>query len=186
MINFLIIFLLLIGGINPNVLVIGDSITAWDNNYVDILKTKTTYSYTKAGYPGIASSGLLQKFKKMNLKKYQILIIEVGINNLNDEETCGDYLIKDIKEMITIAKNKNLMVVVLTIPPYKGYETWTQARQNTLEKVNKWIMTSKEIDQAIDIYTALSDNGKQKYAVDKLHPGKKGHEIIADEILKKI
>lgn len=185
LISFLIC--LLFGNINPNVLVIGDSITAWENNYVDILKEKTTYTYKKVGYPGIASGGLLEKFKKMNLKKYQMVIIEVGLNNLNDRNDCSNVVIKDIWEMIKIAKNHNLTVVVLTIPPYKGYQTWSTMRQSNLELINKWILAfNNDIIIPVDIYTPLSDNDTQKYTVDKLHPNRKGHEIIADEIIKKI
>jgi len=179
--------LLFTQSISPNVLVIGDSITALDDNYVDMLKKQTTYTYKKAGYVGITTGGLLDKLKKTSLKKYQILIIEVGINNLTDENNCANLAVKDIWEMVTIAKNHNLQVVVLTIPPYKGYPTWTKMRQSNLESINNWIMSySKDVFTAVDIYTPLSDNDKQREdcTIDKLHPNKKGHEIMTLEILK--
>lgn len=178
--------ILFVQSISPHVLVMGDSITAWDDNYVDMLKKETTYTYTKAGYNGISTSGLLAKLKKTNLKKYDILIIEVGVNNLNDENNCANFAIKDIWEMINIAKNHNLQVIVLTIPPYKGYATWSPMRQSNLESINKWILSySKDVFIAVDIYTPLSDKDRQKTdcTTDKLHPNKKGHEIICRQIL---
>jgi len=60
-------------------------------------------------------------------------------------------------------------------------------RQSNLESINNWIMSySKDVFTAVDIYTPLSDNDKQREdcTIDKLHPNKKGHEIMTLEILK--
>lgn len=164
-----------------NILVIGDSITAAPNNYVDMLSEKTGYNYVKSGYPGKSSSYIKEKFMKLNLKKYSTVIIECGINNVNEP----DVVIHDLKEISHFAKrsNPNIKIIILTLPPYKGFASWTADKQKCLEKINKWILSNK-VATGVDIYTPLSENDKSKYSDDKLHPNKKGHEIMTLQVLK--
>lgn len=164
-----------------NILVIGDSITAAPNNYVDMLREKTGYHYVKFGYPGKSSTYIKEKLMKLSLSKYSKIIIECGINNVDKP----DVVIQDLKEISHFAKrsNSNIKIIILTLPPYKDFSTWTLVKQKNLEKINDWIL-SYEGATGVDIYTSLSDNGVSKYSIDKLHPNKKGHEIMTLEILK--
>lgn len=175
------IFAFLIFIFSSNVLAIGDSITAAENNYVDCLQRKTNYKYDKVGYPGQSSTFVKEQFLKMSLSTYNTIIVECGINNVDQPKK----VMSDLQDISRFAKreNRNMKVIVLTLPPYKGYSSWTPQKQNNLEEINKWILSNKEF-VGVDIYTPLSDKDQSKYSSDKLHPNKKGHEIMALEILK--
>lgn len=175
------VIFLLIMILRSNVLVIGDSITAAENNYVDVLRERTPHYYTKSGHPGKSSTFIKDKFLKMRLASYNTIIVECGINNVDQPEV----VIEDIFEISHFAKreNKNMKVIVLTLPPYKGYPTWSIEKQKNIERINSWILSSKDFI-GVDIYTPLSEKDRSKYSADKLHPNKKGHEIMALEVLK--
>jgi lysophospholipase L1-like esterase len=118
---------------------------------------------------------------RMRLASYSTIIVECGINNVDQPQT----VMNDLLEISHFAKreNKSVKVIVLTLPPYKGYSSWTPRKQKNLEDINRWILKSSDF-VGVDIYTPLSDKGRSKYSNDKLHPNKKGHEIMALEILK--
>lgn len=175
--NLIILFLFLL---RSNVFVVGDSITASPYSYVNVLQNKTSHTYSKYGFPGKTSRDINAFIQTKNLTSYSTLIIECGINNVYEP----DRIIKDLVEITKHAKQSNpkIKVIVLTLPPYKGYASWSPQYQKNLIKVNNWIMSSKEF-VGVDIYTPLSDKDRSKYSNDKLHPNKKGHEIMAFEIL---
>jgi lysophospholipase L1-like esterase len=167
--------------LKANVLVIGDSITAAEGNYVDVLRSVTPHYYTKSGHVGKSSTYIKDLILKMRLKDYSTIIVECGINNVDQP----DIVISDLQAISHFAKreNPNMKVICLTLPPYKGYSTWTIKKQKSLERINAWILSNKEF-VGVDIYTSLSKKGYSKHSADKLHPNKKGHQLMALEILK--
>lgn len=160
-------------------LVIGDSITA-DGRFVDYLNANVEgINFHKLGFVGKNSSFISRKFQSMNISTYDGVIIEVGINNIDKKYT----VIIDIQIMVSLAKSKGLKVIVLTLPPFKGYKTWTPEKQANLEYVNFWILTKmKDADQVINIYADLQYDGYSRYSIDHLHLGKNGNLMLGKQI----
>lgn len=174
------ILLFILFPVKEKVIVIGDSITS-NGSFIDELKE---YDCAKYGYPGKSSTAILTEFKKLNLSSYQIVIIEAGINNIDNLGR----VILDLQSMFDYAKRKKLKVVVLTLVPFKGYPTWTEEKQKNLDFVNLWLKSKpRNVDYVVDIHIQLADeNGMQKNSIDFLHPNKLGHKIIGTEIAKVI
>jgi len=165
---------------NKEVMVIGDSITA-NGTFVDYLKVETGMNFKSYGFTGEGTSHILKRLKNINVTKYNYIIIEAGINNIDN----ASQVMSDMKEMFQYAKSENpdIKVIVLTIVPFKGYPTWTPKKQENLLKVNSWLLTKPEnVDIVVDIYDVMSVNGFQPHSTDGLHPSRKGHRLMADLI----
>lgn len=167
----------------PNrVLVIGDSITK-DGRYITQLKNTWQCEIDSYGFVGYGSTQIRHEFEKLDLKKYKMVIIQMGINNIYDVKSIKT----DFEVMIYQAHKQHLQIVLLTIPPFRGYPSWTKQNQENLMKVNNWILTRPfSVQYAINIYSPLQSDGRSKHSTDRLHPDAKGHEIIADKILSQV
>lgn len=165
-----------------NILVIGDSITA-DGRYVTALRKQCYCNIDAYGYVGFSSTKIRNKFEQIDLKKYDMVIFEMGINNIYNVNA----IIVDFRLAAKRAHNAGLKVVALTLPPFKGYISWNIQRQLNLIEVNNWLLSDKSgVDYAVDIYKPLSQNDKSKHSKDGLHPDETGHKIIAQEIINTI
>lgn len=181
---FFLIFLFTVVS-DIKVLVIGDSITA-NGKYITYLDQETSgYEFKKAGYTGKGTGFILERLKDCKLSNYNVLVIEAGINNIDQP----DKVIADFKEMFEYAKkeNEHIKVIVLTIVPFKGYPTWSAKKQENLERVNQWLLTKpKNVDVVVDVYKNLSSSGFQIHSTDGLHPAPKGHKIISELIAEQL
>lgn len=181
MIKYILCLALLFSFIeSKEVMVIGDSITA-NGMFVEYLKGETGMNFKTYGFTGEGTTHILKKLKNIDVSKYDYLIIEAGINNIDNAAR----VMSDLQEMFHFAKseNPNIKLIVLTIVPFKGYPTWTPKKQENLEKVNSWLLGKPEnVDIVVDIYEPMSVNGFQPHSTDGLHPSKKGHRLMADLI----
>ena len=164
------------------VLVIGDSITK-DGRYVALLKEHCRCEIDSYGFVGYSTTKIRHEFEKIYLRKYRMVIIQMGVNNIYDPKTVK----LDFEVMINMAHQNEVKVVVLTIPPFRGYPSWTAQKQKNVMEVNNWLLTRPfSIHAAVNIYSPLQDGGWAKHSSDGLHPNKKGHEIIAEKIYNQV
>jgi len=118
------------------------------------------------------------------------VIIWGGINDVYGAggfpaETIED----DLQSMYTDAKNTGLMVVALTISPFKGTAAWTSTKQGVCDSINSWIKTTAiNVDYIIDAYSLLEDPSVPDTLLssydygDHIHLSTVGYRLIGTEI----
>jgi lysophospholipase L1-like esterase len=182
---FKIVILLLLFGVQQKpskILVIGDSITK-HGTYANELRKHCKCSVDAFGYVSYSSTKIRKKFEQMDLTGYDIVVFEMGINNIHNVAAIKT----DFDSVIERSHRAGLKVVALTLPPFKGYGNWNFKFQNNLVEVNKWIMSKPSgLDYAVDIYKPLSYKDEAIHSYDGLHPDNIGHKIIAEQIIKTI
>jgi lysophospholipase L1-like esterase len=163
------------------ILCIGDSITE-DGRYVEILKD--SFDCSRMGFAGKSSTYIMERLFNTNLKTYDILVIEAGVNNIYNP----NQVFEDLELMAEYGKSKGLKVVMLTLVPVKGYSKFTDENLENHRKINQWIKSKPpNVDVVVDVYALLANkDGTSKYATDKLHPNKIGHQIMGRAILKEL
>ncbi|GEM_PF-4315802 len=179
----------------PNIAVIGDSITA-DNTYVTWLnRLCSKCQFDNYGVNGETTTKIRQRLrvyegdkrkKQINLAVYNQIIILAGINNITDPET----VMRDLQAMYDLAHRYHVRVIALTLPPWKGYHTWSRRKQRNTDSINTWIRSyPRGVDVVVDIYSLLEDPhtpdmlNRRFQNGDKLHPRGDGQYLIARAIL---
>ena len=99
----------------------------------------------------------------------------------------GD-LIAGHKQIIQRARAHGLKIYGGTLVPYEGTQGWTKETDETRQRLNNWILTSKAYDGVIDFDAAVRDPAQrsrllQKFdSGDHLHPSDAGYEAMANAI----
>jgi lysophospholipase L1-like esterase len=160
----------------------GDSITK-NGKYVAELRKLCNCKVQSYGYSGYSSSKIKQKFYEIDLSQYDMVLFEMGINNIHNVNAIK----LDFESVIKKSHSAGLKVVALTLPPFKGYGNWNLTLQNNLIEINKWLKSKPvDLDYVVDIYTPLAHKDESKHSYDGLHPDETGHKIIAKQIIKTI
>lgn len=161
------------------ILVIGDSITN-DGRYVAYYKEGCNCEIDILAFPGYTTSQIIEEFRKVDLNKYELVIFEMGINNVESP----DQIKKDFMFVADKIKKEGVKIGVLTLPPFKSYPTWTKEKQQNLIIINSWLKNNFKDDYVIDIYNVLNINGISAFSEDGLHPNKAGHKKMSEEMEK--
>ncbi len=90
----------------------------------------------------------------------------------------------NLDEMYSLAKKMGAKVVAITPPNKSFFPNTTDKHRQLISDFDKWIKANKKVDIFIDL-DKLSNN-KNLFASDYQHINNKGHEILANEYLKKI
>jgi lysophospholipase L1-like esterase len=111
---------------------------------------------------------------------------------LNDIRHYPDYnaekIIDRMIQIIDSTHSEGLKIYGGTLTPFKGSGMYSEARENTRQKVNSWIRTSEEFDGVIDFDKAIRDPEDPERiltdydAGDHFHPNDKGYEKMAETI----
>lgn len=183
---------------NPNVLMLGDSIT-------EIYNLNEFYGEDKlivnSGISGNRVDDILNNMKSRvyayNPSKIFLLI---GINDILWDNRDADYIYDKTIELVEHIHEKlpNTKIYIESIYPYNDelknhydgelpdYETVS----NTLTTVNKRVReytVKHDYTKYINLYDALTDENNKfdmRYSYDGLHPNEEGYKVIT-EILKK-
>lgn len=112
------------------------------------------------------------------------VIICLGTNSTGmPEDTIAHF-----KKICAMAKEKNLFVVLLTLYPWKRYETWSPYYQAGTDTINNWMRSMPEnVDVVVDTYALLGDPAdpaalRTEYTGDGAHLMPLAHEVIAAEV----
>jgi len=166
--------------------VIGDSITAgrW---YVNLLERNLPqYSFDVYGGVGYGTNRLLRIMRdEIAPKKYDEVIIQGGLNDIgrNDAE---NYIINNLREMVSVAKKSGARVILLSLTP------WNRSTSK-IKSINKTLFIRSHfwgVDDYINVWRPLADERgglKQEYIGDPVmgvHPNQAGHRIIGGRILE--
>ncbi len=165
-----------------------DTVTFGGTSYVTTLRQRCSgLRFTNLGINGQGTGQMLARYGRQVLNcNYNEVIIMAGVNDMPRS-------LEDIKSnlatMYRQAKEKRLKVIAVTVLPWKGYSSWTEAKQRKTEELNSWILNEAEnIDIRVDAYSALNDPNdpghlKQGYG-GPLHPNQEGQKAVADAIIR--
>jgi len=167
-------------------LFIGDSTTANTNGYVEKIQSKfPNAKIKKIAKVGQKTDWMLDQLKQelSNGSKYDVITFLGGSNDIFSTLRI-DKAESNLDDMYTIAKKNGALVVAITPPNKAFYPNTTDKHRQLISDFNKWIKSNKKVDVVVDLNNLVDK--KELFASDFQHINNKGHEILAENYLKKI
>jgi len=156
------------------ILAFGDSLTYGtgankEESYPSVLENTINRKIINAGVPGELSMQGLKRLPKL-LEKYQpgLMILCHGGNDILRKENLAEAE-TNIREMIALAKNKNIPVILLGVPKPGLFLSSAKLYANIAESTNVIFMPNLIAD-------VLSDASMKS---DSVHPNKAGYREMA-------
>lgn len=165
---------------------IGNSITASSAGYVAFLgRALPSRTFVNMGVVGEGTSAIKRRLERNVIgQQFDEVIIEAGINDIgrNDATT---YIPSQLAEMVRIAKQSGLKVVLTTLPPWRGAVVAISLVNNSIKRDGKFWGA----DVVVDIHRPLADwrgHLRGDLVGDRmgLHPNRQGQELIGRAILE--
>ncbi|MFI2242648.1 FG-GAP-like repeat-containing protein [Streptomyces chrestomyceticus] len=118
------------------------------------------------------------------------VILYEGINDIALDGADSASLIGAIRELAGRAHTAGLTFTVATVPAFAGYPSYTPAKEQTRQEVNRYIRTSRDLDAYVDFDRATRDprDGTRLFAGyydrgdDRLHFNDNGSLVLADAV----
>ncbi|EPE32729.1 SGNH hydrolase [Glarea lozoyensis ATCC 20868] len=119
--------------------------------------------------------------------------IGTAATDATTQKTVGDRLISAFKQITTRLRTADITVYAATITPFSAPANYTgqpysdPERENTRQRVNKWIRESGNFDEVVDFDALLRDAkipsqlDARYNSGDYLHPNVVGYQRIADK-----
>jgi len=167
-------------------LFIGDSTTANSNGYVEKIQDKfPNATIKKIAKVGEKTDWMLSELKKelATGAKYDVISTLGGSNDIFSSLRI-DKAEANLDEIYSLAKKNGALVVAITPPNKSFYPATTDKHRQLISDFDKWIKANKKVDVFIDL-DKLVDK-KELFASDFQHINNEGHEILADNYLKKL
>lgn len=167
-------------------LFIGDSTTANTNGYVEKIQSKFPNAKIKKNAKvGAKTDWMLEQLKQelATGNKYDVATFLGGSNNIFGTLRI-DKAESDLDEMYSLAKKNGALVVAITPPNKSFFPNTTDKHRQLISDFNKWIKANKKVDVVVDLNNLVDK--KELFASDFQHINNKGHEILAENYLKKI
>lgn len=148
--------------------------------------TDSPTNVAKNAYFGQSALSRLDRdvFNRPGLK--DILLLE-GINDINTGASANK-IIEGYKKIINQAHISGVQIIAGTLPPFKGYPTWTAKKDKVRQKVNHWILMSGAFDGTVDFAKVLATSGNSEElnpiydSGDHLHPNNAGYKAMGDAV----
>jgi lysophospholipase L1-like esterase len=165
---------------------IGNSITASSTGYVSFLgREMPSRTFVNMGVVGEGTAAIKRRLERNVIgQQFDEVIIEAGINDIrrNDAST---YIPSQLAEMVRIAKQSGLKVVLTTLPPWRGAVSAIASVNNSIKRDGKFWGA----DVVVDIHRPLADwrghlRGELVGDQMGLHPNRQGQELIGRAILE--
>lgn len=169
-----------------SLLFIGDSTTANSNGYVEKIQAKfPSAKIKKIAKVGEKTDWMLNELKKelATGNKYDVVTFLAGSNDIFSTLRI-DKAESNLDEMYSLAKKNGAKVVAITPPNKSFYPNTTDKHRQLISDFDKWIRSNKKVDVFIDLDKLVSK--KELFASDFQHINNQGHEILAENYLKKI
>ena len=116
-----------------------------------------------------------------------VIVLE-GINDIGLSNATSDQVIGAYQQLIAEAHAAGLKIFGATLTPFRGSSYWTPARQQTVDDINNWILTSGAFDGAINFAAATADPSDPEMfdpaydSGDHLHPNDAGYQAMANAV----
>jgi lysophospholipase L1-like esterase len=114
--------------------------------------------------------------------------LSTGTLNAPHTAVSAAQIISGYKQIIAQAHTARLKIYGATITPFKGARYWSAQGEVKRDAVNRWILTGRGFDGAIDLAKALGDPHDpdrldHRYdSGDHLHPNDAGYRAMADAV----
>ncbi|MBW2971473.1 peptidoglycan DD-metalloendopeptidase family protein [Candidatus Woesearchaeota archaeon] len=192
-------------GCGNKIAAVGDSLTAGSSSYVRFLRNlcgeSTTIKNTdddpatQSGnmqgdhfaYVSRQTGNMSAEFNIVLQWNPETVILLGGTNDINNGRpwtTIRDNLLS----MINRAKERQMRVVSVTVPPYYTAAQIGQSKLDNMLQLNEWIMSAENpADLKVNIHDSLAMPGTHDinpalFAGDRLHPKSDGQQIMAERI----
>lgn len=116
------------------------------------------------------------------------VIVDLGLNDIFQHDDPPGRIIDGLRAIVADLHQHNLRVLLATLSPAAGPDTWTEEREQTRQAVNAYIRTTHEADGVVDIDRALRDPDDPTRLnplfrdIDDVHPNDLGNRAIADAV----
>ncbi len=181
--------------------------------YVEMLNQNSSgVRFTGYGKSDDTTVGILRRIKKIPLRRYDVLGIYAGVNDLRTFRRNPNWLEKiegNLKQMIKIAAEKGIKRILLVeVSPWGGYVTWNKELGKRTLELNRMLgklASDPEIAElgiaveVVEVFSGMKREGRDEVArlkeefvgrkvkggKDYLHPSYEGFEYIAERIAEK-
>jgi lysophospholipase L1-like esterase len=169
---------------------VGDSLTyasAYTTHLQSHLPT-TVWKVNNLGVSGETTTQIGTRFRTQIIDPGDgyCVVLWAGINDVIADESAVDIETR-LQALYTDAQNSGLVVVAVTITPFKTHGAWTAGRQTVVDTVNTWILnTATNVNVTVDAYSLLEDPGAGDTLLatydsgDHLHLSTAGYQAVAD------
>jgi len=116
----------------------------------------------------------------------QVLLLLQGIVSVREIPTATNA--RYLRTMITDARQRGIDVIIATIMPVGGVNTYTEQGEVIRQAVNRWIRTGGAYDAVIDFDAVVRDPADSKKLRadfdpgDHVHPNDAGNQAMAAAI----
>jgi lysophospholipase L1-like esterase len=160
------------------VILLGDSI-AWG--------WKPSFPTVNVGQRGETSAAALQRWHEMDTSGNSAVVIMVGINDI-ESGISDDSFDANLREIIWVAKQRGLRIVVCSMPPSSSAieDLLPRAEMQHRNAMLRDIAAKTHVAFA-DIYTALVGNdgyGQPSLLADSMHPNGDGYRVIEAVVMQ--
>lgn len=173
--------------------------TAYDVRLLELLRARYTdqsFSIVNAGIPGetashAAASALLAGEDRLptalNTYAPEVLLLMEGTNDLNAGEPFAAKALEALENMIDLARNRGITVLIATIAPIApgGSSNSTIPLVAPFNAGIRNLAASKGVP-LVDVYAALNADVPRYYSGNDLHPVAEGHRLIGETFYAKI
>ncbi len=144
-----------------------------------LIEKKKNVKVINGGVSGATSASGIQRLKWHLKKPVDVLLLELGANDGLRGLSVPDTK-KNLKEIIKFAKEKKVKVMLLGIlmPPNYGADYTGQ-----FEKMYKDVAKEEKVPFLPFLLDGVAGNAKLNLP-DGIHPNQKGHEVIAEKVVK--
>lgn len=168
---------------NTTILAFGDSLTygiGADKNesYPEVLSTLLGVKVISSGIPGeVSQDGLVRLQSVLEKTNPNILILCHGGNDILKKHNL-DLTKQNLKTMIEMAQIKNIRVILVGVPMWRGFLGIQTA------KIYDELVDELDIDYEGDILEYIINDVNLK--ADRVHPNNKGYQQMAQALAKVI
>src|SRR5450830_89209 len=120
------------------------------------------------------------------------LIVLIGINDISFSTSSfpvtADDLIAGYRQLIARAHARGIAVFGATMPPFQGWDYYSDAKEQVRQAANNWIRNSQEFDAVLDFDSLLRDPSAPTRLIaaydsgDHLHPNNAGYQLMGNSI----
>lgn len=156
--------------------------------------TGTTWTVNNKGVNGETTTQMEARFNTDVITPGNAKVVTIlgGVNDAALDVAVATTESK-LQSMYTAAHNEGIIVVALTITPWKGSSLWSSARQTAIETINNWIKnTATNIDYIIDTYELLEDPNTAQTLLaaydsgDHIHLSTAGKDVMWEYVYKNV
>jgi lysophospholipase L1-like esterase len=172
-----------------NVLFVGDSYTAGNGSYADLLKTQfPNLNIKKIAKVGATTDWMVQNASNdISSGNYDGVVILGGVNDIYSRNSI-DQTKKNLQLMYDQAKSAGSKVVGVTIAPTDYYDKYDAAKGKLTKELNGFIENNRSLSKVIELDKLFTKDAKQNlsfFVGDRLHPNYLGNKLLSGELATK-